>query len=81
MPRRKGRTRFLNTAWIGAAEIGTDGSVARVRAIQPFKVDPPWPELDASVVAAIRQWTYHPACVDGHPVKLELHVTVRIDFR
>jgi outer membrane biosynthesis protein TonB len=43
-------------------------------------MDPPWPELDASVVAAIRQWKYEPTCLDGHPVKVELKVSVHIDF-
>ncbi len=67
--------------WRGAAEIGADGSVSGVRTIQSFKVDPPAPELEASVIAAIRQWKYEPACVDGRPVKAELELTVRIELR
>ena len=55
--------------------------VARVRTIRPIKVDPPWPELQESIIAAVREWTYEPTCVDGHPVKVELTLSVRVEFR
>ncbi len=70
----------MSTTWVGAAEIDVDGSVTRVRTIRSLKVDPPWPELEDAVPAAIRQWKYEPRCVDGQPVKTELTNSASIDF-
>lgn len=80
-PRLSQRTRSLVPFWLGVAEIGTDGRVAHVRTVRPIKADPPWPELQESILAAVRQWEYEPACVDGHPAKVELTISVHIEFR
>jgi hypothetical protein len=74
-------THFGSTTWYGVAEILPDGSVANVRVLRPFDVKPSWPEFEEAVPAAIRKWRYEPVCVDGHPVKVEVHVTVGIALR
>lgn len=81
VPKPPRRIRSLVPSWMGVAEIGTDGSVTNVRTLRPIRADPPWPELQESIVTAIRQWKYEPPCVDGHPAKTELTITVRIEYR
>jgi hypothetical protein len=80
-PKRDAPTRFSGTVWMGTAEIDVDGGVVRVRVVRPIKTQPPWPEWEDAIPAAIRQWKYEPVCVNGQPVKTELTVAVNINLR
>jgi outer membrane biosynthesis protein TonB len=80
-PERTTPTRFGSSMWYGVAEILPDGSVGNVRVVKPFDVQPPWPEFEEAAPAAIRSWRYEPVCVDGHPVKVEVGITVEIFLR
>jgi protein TonB len=39
------------------------------------------PELDASVINAVKQWKYKPALKDGQPVSVFVTITVRIHVK
>jgi hypothetical protein len=77
-PVRNTPTRFSSTQWSGVVEIGPDGRVTKVRVLRPIKTQPPWPEWENSIPDALRRSRYEPVCVDGHPVRTELHVTMEI---
>jgi TonB family protein len=46
--------------------VGPDGSVSEAAVVR--STDPPWPEAEAIVVEAVRQWRYEPPKRDGTPV-------------
>jgi len=58
------------------ATITSAGEVASARALRP--VDP---EIDAPVIAALRQWRFRPATRNGRPVAVYFTLTVKIDVQ
>jgi TonB family protein len=52
------------------ATIGTDGKVRDAKVVTPV------PLLDEAALAAVRQWEYEPATMDGVPVQVVMTVTV-----
>jgi len=75
-PERGTPCRASSRVWIGEIDIDEAGDVAEVRTIQPIRCDPPWPEWEEAIPAAIRQWKYEPAARAGQPVPVV--ITVRI---
>jgi hypothetical protein len=75
-PERGAPCRASSRVWIGEIDIDETGDVAEVRTIQPIRCDPPWPEWEEAIPAAIRQWKYEPAAREGRPVPVV--ITVRI---
>ncbi len=53
--------------------VSTTGSIADACIVQSKH-----PELDASVINAIKQWKYKPALKNGQPVSVFVTITVRI---
>jgi hypothetical protein len=78
LPTLRTRGPFGSTMWSGVAEIAPDGSVAVVRTTPPPSGRPMAPEWEEAIRAAIRQWRYEPTCVDGHPVRTEIHIAVSV---
>ena len=67
-PARKAR---MEGAVVIQAIITTDGEVRDVRVARPVS-----PLLDEAALVAVRQWKYHPATLDGKPVRVYLTITV-----
>ena len=57
------------------AEIDTDGNVENVSVLRSV------PELDEYAVAAVKQWKYEPATVNGRPVRVQITVVVNFSLR
>jgi hypothetical protein len=62
--------------WVGDALVDQAGAVKQVWTVRAPKFDPPWPEFEAAVFAAIRQWTYEPSVVAGQPSPVCVTVVV-----
>ena len=75
-PEREAPCGAPSPVWIGEISIDQAGDVAEVRTVQPIRCDPPWPEWEDAIPAAIRQWKYEPAVRGGKPVPVV--ITVRI---
>jgi TonB family protein len=58
--------------------IDTDGNVAEVQVLRSF--DPPWPEGDAAIVDAVRQWKYKPTILDGEAIPVCANITLSIQW-
>jgi TonB family protein len=58
--------------------IDTAGNVSEVKVLQSF--DPPWPEGDAAIVDAIRQWKYEPTVLDGEAIPVCAKITLSIQW-
>lgn len=67
--------------WLGEALIGEDGKVREVWTLRHVHFDPPWPEFEAAIAAAIRDWTYEPVVVDGKAVPVCLTVSTNINWK
>jgi len=67
------RQSFAQGSVIVRAIVQTDGSMHVVRILRSLT-----PELDRSALAALNQWRFEPAMLDGAPVPVELHV--QVDF-
>ena len=71
-PSRTTPTQFEPSAWVGEFDILTDGRVGEVRVLRPARIDPPWPEWEEAISAAIRKWRYGVPCVGGRPRMLRM---------
>lgn len=58
--------------------IDTEGNVAEATILQ--SVDPPWPEGDAALLAAIKQWKYEPSTLDGNLIPICMKITLSIEW-
>lgn len=58
------------------AIVDAEGRVTEVRVLRGLPAG-----LDRSAVAAVRQWRYAPATLDGRPVPVILNVSVHFDLR
>ena len=74
-PRRETETRGTPVLEV---VIDTDGNVAEATILQSF--DPPWPEGDAALMAAIQQWKYEPSRLDGNPIPICMKITLSIEW-
>lgn len=52
------------------ATIGVDGKVKDVKVIRSVKM------LDDAAIAAVKQWTFKPTVIDGHPVQVIMTIPV-----
>ena len=59
-----------------AAQIGTDGLVSGVRAVNPAPAD-----LVAAAILAVSQWEFAPTHLDGFPIDTRMNVTVNFAHR
>jgi TonB family protein len=64
------RARVEGTVTLSVA-IEADGTVADVRVVRPLH-----PELDEAAMAAVRQWRYEPATVNGKPVRVTATISL-----
>ena len=62
------------------ALIDESGNVRDIRAIRKPKFDPPCPEFEESIRAAMSKWTYKPAMRNGKRTAVYLTVTVNIQL-
>ena len=67
--------------WLGEVLIDADGRVREVFAVQEVEFDPPWPEFNDAIPAAIRRWQYVPAVLKGKPAAVCLTVTMDIHWK
>lgn len=58
------------------AVIGADGTVERVRVLRSVH-----PEFDRAILAAVSQWKFEPATLDGEPVAVYYNLTMTVHFR
>jgi TonB family protein len=58
--------------------IDTGGNVSEAKVVQSF--DPPWPEGDAAIVEAIRQWKYEPTVLDGNTIPVCAKITLTVQW-
>lgn len=65
------------------AELVVDqqGTVADAQLLRRARWDPPWPEADAAMLQAVRQWEFKPATVSGTPVQACVTVSIDIHWR
>ncbi|HXV59531.1 MAG TPA: TonB family protein [Vicinamibacteria bacterium] len=56
------------------AVVGPDGAVREASVVG--STTPPWPEAEASILDAIRRWTYEPPRFDGTPVSVCVTILV-----
>ena len=69
-PERQRPTRIGRQLWIGEAEIGVDGKVRSVKVVRKVSLDPPWPEWEEAIPAAVRQWRFSLTCLLGKPQRV-----------
>jgi len=62
--------------FIAEAVIDAKGNVSRVRILKGFG-----PKFDPAALAALRQWKFKPATLDGKPVAVYYALTVNIDLQ
>ena len=60
------------------AVIGIDGGVTEAKILQSF--DPPWPEGDAALLTAIKQWVYEPTKIEGTLIPVCTKIALQIDW-
>jgi TonB family protein len=58
--------------------IDTGGNVSEAKVLQSF--DPPWPEGDAAIIEAIRQWKYEPTVLEGNVIPVCAKITLTIQW-
>jgi len=68
-------------SWVGEVLIGVDGKVRGVWAVKEIEFSPPWPEFNAAVEAAVKQWVFEPTEADGRPVPICMAVSVGVNPR
>ena len=72
---REARLKQISAAVLVGAQIRKDGSVGKTYIVKPAGVGCGFEE---SALAAIRQWRYEPAKMDGEPV--EVYFSISMDF-
>jgi protein TonB len=58
--------------------ISTDGTVSEVKVVQSF--NPPWPEGEAALADAVRQWKYKPTVLEGKPIPVCTKITLSVEW-
>jgi outer membrane biosynthesis protein TonB len=71
----------LGGVWVGEVLVDATGKVARVWTVRPFKITPPFPPFNKSVVDAIRQWEYEPLRIDNESLPFCMTVTTNINLQ
>lgn len=67
--------------WLGEALIDTTGKVRQVWVVQEPEFERPWPEFSDAILAAVRQWEYEPATLNGRSVPVCMTITVNMKWR
>jgi hypothetical protein len=68
--------------WFYEASISEAGEPQDIKPVSvPHPYDPPCPEWDQLVRGKLARLRYHPAMLDGKPVRVRLVISERIDFR
>lgn len=75
LPYRKTETRG---APVLEVIISLDGNVSEVKVLQSF--DPAWPEGEAALADAVRQWKYKPTVLDGKPIPVCTKITLSVEW-
>lgn len=60
------------------AVVDEEGRVEEIHFIQGFR--PPWPEGEAAIGDALRQWRYEPSRLKGKPVPVCITVTIAVNW-
>jgi hypothetical protein len=47
-----------------------DGKVLSVKVVRKVSLDPPWPEWEEAIPAAVRQWRFSLTCLLGKPQRV-----------
>jgi protein TonB len=58
--------------------ISTEGNVSEVKVLQSF--DPSWPEGEAALADAVRQWKYKPTLLEGKPIPVCTKITLSVEW-
>lgn len=57
------------------------GRVVDARLVRRATWEPAWPEADAALLEAVRQWEFQPATVSGEPVQACLTMSIDVHWR
>ena len=63
------------------AKVDKDGHLNSLRTLKPLPKDPPWPELHAAVVEAVREWRWDKTKVAGKTIPVCFPLTLNLDLR
>lgn len=69
---------WVQGIFIVEAVIDESGGVREVRTLRTPILTPPCPALEDAVIAAVTEWRYKPATLDGNPVAVFLTVTLHL---
>ena len=69
--------RVIEGTWVVDAVVDEKGNVRDVKIVRTPRIDPPWPEYEAEVLKAIRQWRYTPPLRDGKPWPIFMTITAQ----
>jgi TonB family protein len=58
--------------------IDMEGNVAEATMVQ--SVEPPWPEGEAALLAAVKHWKYEPSKLDGNLIPICMKITLSIEW-
>jgi protein TonB len=59
--------------------IDMEGNVAEATMVQ--SVEPPWPEGEAALLAAVKHWKYEPSKLDGNLIPICMKITLSIEWK
>ncbi len=79
LPEDRRRARLSSQPFLFEAVVDASGRVTDVRTLKTPGTDPPYPEIHAACIAAIRKWRYRPALLKGRPVSS--YATITIGFK
>jgi hypothetical protein len=60
------------------AIIAPDGTVSEAKVVRSF--DEPWPEGEAALVEAVKQWKYKPTQMDGSPIPVCIKIMLNVEW-
>ena len=63
------------------ANVDRDGHLNSLRTLRPLPKEPPWPELHAAVVQAVRDWRWDKTKVAGKTIPVCFPLTLNLDLR
>jgi hypothetical protein len=63
------------------AKLDRDGHLNSLRTLRPLPKEPPWPELHAAVVEAVRDWRWDKTKVAGKNIPVCFPLTLNLDLR
>jgi hypothetical protein len=69
------------TMFVIEAVVNEQGQVCRTTVVRRPLVEPPWPELEASILQQLNALQYQPATLHGKPVAVSLTLVVHVNLR